>query len=57
MTKTAPGRVPGLADLVASFVPANVVDAAAHDAMLPVIVFVSLQRFFVRGLLAGGLKG
>jgi alpha-glucoside transport system permease protein len=24
---------------------------------LPVIVFVSLQRFFVRGLLAGGLKG
>ncbi len=25
--------------------------------MLPVIVFVSLQRFFVRGLLAGGLKG
>ena len=25
--------------------------------ILPVIVFVSLQRFFVRGLLAGGLKG
>ncbi len=24
---------------------------------IPVIVFVSLQRFFVRGLLAGGLKG
>ena len=24
---------------------------------LPVVVFVSLQRFFVRGLLAGGLKG
>jgi len=25
--------------------------------ILPVIVFVSLQRYFVRGLLAGGLKG
>ena len=25
--------------------------------IVPVIVFVSLQRFFVRGLLAGGLKG
>ncbi len=25
--------------------------------ILPVIVFVSMQRFFVRGLLAGGLKG
>jgi alpha-glucoside transport system permease protein len=24
---------------------------------IPVVVFVSLQRFFVRGLLAGGLKG
>jgi Na+/H+-dicarboxylate symporter len=42
MAKATPGRVPGLADLVASFVPANALDAAAHDAMLPVIVFVSL---------------
>jgi alpha-glucoside transport system permease protein len=24
---------------------------------LPMVVFLSLQRFFVRGLLAGGLKG
>jgi alpha-glucoside transport system permease protein len=25
--------------------------------IIPLIVFLSLQRFFVRGLLAGGLKG
>jgi alpha-glucoside transport system permease protein len=25
--------------------------------VIPVAVFLSLQRFFVRGLLAGGLKG
>ena len=24
---------------------------------VPVLVFLSLQRYFVRGLLAGGLKG
>jgi Na+/H+-dicarboxylate symporter len=42
MAKSEPGRVPGLPELVASLVPANVLDAAGHDAMLPVIVFVSL---------------
>jgi Na+/H+-dicarboxylate symporter len=42
MASARPGRVPGLADLLASIVPANILDAAAHDAMLPVIVFVSL---------------
>ncbi|MEP7054687.1 MAG: carbohydrate ABC transporter permease, partial [Actinomycetota bacterium] len=25
--------------------------------IVPVVLFVSAQRFFVRGLLAGGLKG
>jgi alpha-glucoside transport system permease protein len=25
--------------------------------VIPVAVFLGLQRFFVRGLLAGGLKG
>jgi Na+/H+-dicarboxylate symporter len=36
------GPVPGLADFLASLIPANVVDAAARDAMLPVIVFFGL---------------
>jgi Na+/H+-dicarboxylate symporter len=42
MARAEPGKVPGLADFLASLMPANVVDAAAHDAMLPVIVFVGL---------------
>jgi alpha-glucoside transport system permease protein len=25
--------------------------------VIPIIVFLSLQRYFVRGLLAGGVKG
>ena len=37
---------------------ANLLPAAAIIAMLvPLIVFLSLQRFFVRGLLAGSVKG
>ena len=32
--------------------------AGAFISMIvPVVVFLALQRFFVRGLLAGGLKG
>jgi Na+/H+-dicarboxylate symporter len=42
MAGTEPGRVPGIAELVASLVPENVVDAAAKNAMLPVIVFFGL---------------
>jgi alpha-glucoside transport system permease protein len=37
---------------------ADVLPAAALIAMIvPVVVFVSMQRFFVRGLLAGSVKG
>ncbi|WP_300080352.1 carbohydrate ABC transporter permease [Propioniciclava sp.] len=36
----------------------HVLSAGAFVAMLlPVIVFLSLQRYFVRGMLAGGVKG
>lgn len=42
MSKAEPGHVPGLADLVASLIPANVFEAATRDAMLPVIVFTAL---------------
>lgn len=38
----ATGAVPGFADLLASFIPDNVVSAAAGGAMLPVIAFVAL---------------
>lgn len=34
--------LPGLADFLASLVPANVIASAADDAMLPVIVFTAL---------------
>ena len=36
----------------------HVLSAGAFVAMIvPLIVFLSLQRFFVRGMLAGGVKG
>ncbi len=37
-----PGPVPGIGDFLQSLVPANVLAAAAQDAMLPVIVFTAL---------------
>ncbi|HUD30202.1 MAG TPA: cation:dicarboxylase symporter family transporter [Novosphingobium sp.] len=40
-----PGKVPGIADFLASLLPENVVSAAAGNAMLPVIVFVALFAF------------
>jgi Na+/H+-dicarboxylate symporter len=36
------GRVPGLADFLQSLVPSNVFNAAASDAMLPLIAFTTL---------------
>jgi Na+/H+-dicarboxylate symporter len=36
------GRVPGLADFLQSLVPANIFNAAASDAMLPLILFTTL---------------
>lgn len=38
----AAGKVPGLADFLATIVPQNVVEAAARDAVLPVILFMTL---------------
>ncbi len=38
----ATGPVPGIGDFIASLVPANVLAAAAQDAMLPVILFTAL---------------
>jgi len=36
----------------------NLLTAAAFLSMIiPLIVFVSLQRYFVRGILAGSVKG
>jgi alpha-glucoside transport system permease protein len=36
----------------------HVLSAGAFVSMLlPLIVFLSLQRYFVRGMLAGGVKG
>jgi Na+/H+-dicarboxylate symporter len=42
MTKAEPGQVPGIADVIGSLIPANAVEAAARDAMVPVIVFFGL---------------
>ena len=41
-TASQTGPVPGFADLLASFLPDNVVSAAAGGAMLPVIAFMAL---------------
>ncbi|MBV1689605.1 dicarboxylate/amino acid:cation symporter [Novosphingobium sp. G106] len=41
MAKAEPGTVPGLAEFLLSLVPANVFEAAAQNAMVPVIVFIS----------------
>jgi len=37
-----PGPVPGVADFLASIIPENIVSAASENAMLPVIIFISL---------------
>lgn len=42
MTSAEPGPLPGLADFLASLIPANIVAAAASDAMVPLIVFTAL---------------
>ncbi len=38
----AAGTVPGLGDYFATLIPANVIEAAARDAVLPVILFMAL---------------
>ena len=44
--------VPSLGLLVSSFRP-----AAFISMLLPLVVFFSMQRYFVRGILAGSVKG
>ncbi len=41
-TNAQPGLVPNLSDFLASLLPANIVDAAARDAMLPLVIFIAL---------------
>ena len=55
----APIRIQVLAELVGNFGRnAERLPAAAFISLIvPLIVFFSLQRFFVRGLLAGSTKG
>ena len=61
--KLSPGdRAPSvrrLADLTGTFGNAwHLLTAGAFVTMiLPLIVFISLQRYFVRGLMAGSVKG
>ena len=42
MARKEPGAVPGLAEFLLSLVPANVFEAAAQNAMVPMIVFFGL---------------
>lgn len=44
------GPVPGVAEFLRSIVPTNVVDAAANDRMLPLILFVSVFALAVSRL-------
>jgi len=63
---TFAGGTPDLAPLTVSLANLSGTQGTAWQLLsagafisiaIPVVVFVSLQRFFVRGLLAGGLKG
>ena len=55
-TKPITAGIQGLTTQFASV--ADVLPAAALIAMIvPLVVFISMQRFFVRGLLAGAVKG
>jgi Na+/H+-dicarboxylate symporter len=49
---TETGPVPGVAEFLRSIVPTNVIDAAANDRMLPLILFVAVFALAV-GRLAG----
>jgi len=49
---------PAEADLVRQIAELDLLTAGAFISMLlPLMVFFSLQRYFVRGLLAGSVKG
>jgi len=45
-----PGALPGIADYLRSIVPANVIDAAANDHMLPLILFMTVFALAVTRL-------
>ncbi len=47
------GPVPGLGDVLGAVVPENIVDAAAHGAMLPLVVFFALFAVAITRLPAG----
>jgi hypothetical protein len=47
---TVPAGLPGIADYLRSIVPANVIDAAANDHMLPLILFMSVFALAVTRL-------
>ncbi|MDT0509294.1 cation:dicarboxylate symporter family transporter [Novosphingobium sp. MMS21-SN21R] len=49
------GPVPGVAEFLRSIVPTNVIDAAANDRMLPMILFVAVFALAV-GRLAGAQR-
>jgi alpha-glucoside transport system permease protein len=47
-----------ISSLVGRFSPPHLLTAAAFvSIVLPMLVFFSMQRFFVRGILAGSVKG
>jgi alpha-glucoside transport system permease protein len=47
-----------ISNMVGRFTGPHLLTAAAFFSMiLPMIVFFSMQRFFVRGMLAGAVKG
>jgi Na+/H+-dicarboxylate symporter len=50
MATSAPAGLPGIADYLRSIVPANVIDAAANDHMLPLILFMSVFALAVTRL-------
>jgi len=49
---SVPASLPGVADYLRSIVPSNVIDAAANDHMLPLILFMSVFALAVTRLVA-----
>jgi len=47
---SVPASLPGIADYLRSIVPSNVIDAAANDHMLPLILFMSIFALAVTRL-------
>jgi Na+/H+-dicarboxylate symporter len=51
------GEIPPFAEFIKAMVPTNPINAAANDAILPLIIIgIFLERYIVKGLTTGSVK-